>query len=298
MSNQNSSSDLFSGLGLGMTTVYGCMLAFENYRIQKDGGPFIYLPDSPEHKLLCDLYAKNKKQLLDFYPELVVFASESFEELEALALSKGHKLQIPSWTEGDCMGAFSKNSLNLKWFNSGKIAEINLWGKNFKGFSLSTMVNFYSTYGTNKPLVEIWAKDRKHKVYLQELDTVGMTDFTLLQKVISIMQSNKIANESYGGVTLPYIKFKMLKKLEILLRLSMESVNGLWKVQEAYQASEFMMNESGMIFTDISVAAATRSVGSTLYIPQGPFVLWVERQGWHGPVMYTVCDPNTNWTVK
>ena len=224
------------------------------------------------------------RDALPLIPTLNGWARETAEELNQILAEHGFDIRLNPWPDdGMTFGVVAINDFTVLWRVAGQTEES--WGNH------KITINDKPAFRLKHDAGVEYLQSNRHdelviKIPTQTGDVVYITKYDRssagfdLLETIERLRSNltPARREHYEGVNIPMVELDLHVNIDWLINLWTQAGMDTWKIAQALQQIKFAMNQFGARVKEATAIAAMRG-GPSYYDVDGPFLIWIEREG-------------------
>lgn len=263
----------------GILTVVKALVGAEEF-IQH--GKLAWNPINDEQKELLERFQAIRDSL-PLIPTLQGWARETAQELNEILAKHGFGIRLRPWPrDGNTFGVVAINDFTIEWMAVGQTEEE--WGnrkilindKPAFRLKMNAGVEFLGCRILPEPVIKIPTKTGD-LVYVVKYED-SSEGFGLLETIENIRSELISVGRSYEGVNIPMVKLDLEVNIDWLLNLWTQAGRDKWWIAQALQEIKFAMNQFGARVKEATAIAVKKGLPS-YYTVDGPFLIWIERQG-------------------
>lgn len=224
------------------------------------------------------------RRSLPIIPTLKGWAGKTAEELNQILAEHGFGIRLNPWPDdGNTFGVVAINDFTVQWLVVGQTKEewgdrnITINGKPAFRLKHDAGVEYLQAAGHHDLVIKI-PTQTGDKVYITKYDR-SLAGFELLETIEGLRVNLTPARRAYyEGVNIPMVKMGHNVDISWIVGLWTQAGVDTWRVAQALQEVKFGMNQFGARVKEATAVAVTRGMPS-YYDVDGPFLIWIERQG-------------------
>jgi hypothetical protein len=259
--------------------------------------------DYLQHYFLEDYYSK-KDQMNGFrQEELLSWASQKAEDLNAILLKKGFFVRLEDMT-GHELGIITAYDLEVELKKAVQKHLISAYGNIYPAIKMEAK-NCIS--GKLQADFRIFVEpDRKRLIACLETkkgDQIYMTAAEPLDNIYDYVGEIESFRRltwflaDYRELVFPMINFCRFSEIFWIEGMKMQnSVGFIWRISQAFQHVRFRMNELGAKTESKPARSSDDGSARNKFVIDQPFYLWMERPGLPFPIIYAYFDTDA-WKI-